>query len=479
MITIVLSDDSVLVLNQLNMLLSEIEDCVILGSAMDGRKTIELVRRKNPDLLITDIDMPFANGIEIYEHICRERLPTLVLALSNYDSYNLVRPMLKMGAIDYILKNELDATLLNKKIREVHSILSRREIKQSQIKYYSLVAKKKLLSDLITQHTLDNDLDILKTEPEFQDGCHLVVCIQTTSLSDANGEHGDKFIQNIENLCNSTVATMRKGIITYLRNGMFAGLMDADESLGYKKIKEEAYNLMLLLQSNLERILNIRILFSIKIFNGSIYNISTIFSDAINEINRDHFGKSVCESPIRSAQNMVNISYERALVNALYQVDKDTVKKVVSNVFNEAVRFGISGILSAVTEFNDIGARFIKQYCRVINNSTQCTVPEIKGINDVSLIADYFTDYFYEIMKSACTQDQDVTLSDYILKALEYIHIHYAEDISLSTISNDIHISPIYFSRIFKEQTGNTFIEYLTHYRISMAKEMLLNSSIT
>ena len=64
--------------------------------------------------------------------------------------------------------------------------------------------------------------------------------------------------------------------------------------------------------------------------------------------------------------------------------------------------------------------------------------------------------------------------SSIIDRAKDYIAGHYSKDISLDDVSREVDISPYYFSKVFKEATGENFIEYLTNVRISRAKEMLL-----
>lgn len=66
-----------------------------------------------------------------------------------------------------------------------------------------------------------------------------------------------------------------------------------------------------------------------------------------------------------------------------------------------------------------------------------------------------------------------------IRKVLRYVDNHYDEDITLEDAASIINVSPQYFSRIFKEQTGNTFVDYLTRTRMKKAKEWLAYSSQT
>ena len=60
-----------------------------------------------------------------------------------------------------------------------------------------------------------------------------------------------------------------------------------------------------------------------------------------------------------------------------------------------------------------------------------------------------------------------------------YIQENYNKDISLDDVSGIVNISPYYFSKIFKEETGENFIEYVTKVRIEKAKEFLAQPDIS
>ncbi len=68
--------------------------------------------------------------------------------------------------------------------------------------------------------------------------------------------------------------------------------------------------------------------------------------------------------------------------------------------------------------------------------------------------------------------------SSLVATAKTYIDEHYQKDLSLDEISRSLNISPYYFSRLFREEAGITFIEYLTGIRLSHAKQLLENDTI-
>lgn len=61
---------------------------------------------------------------------------------------------------------------------------------------------------------------------------------------------------------------------------------------------------------------------------------------------------------------------------------------------------------------------------------------------------------------------------------LNYIHQHYAEDITRTTLSDLVYLNPDYMARLFKKQTQKSIVNYITEYRIEKAKELLNSPDI-
>ncbi|MBL4954341.1 AraC family transcriptional regulator [Neobacillus sp. YIM B02564] len=90
--------------------------------------------------------------------------------------------------------------------------------------------------------------------------------------------------------------------------------------------------------------------------------------------------------------------------------------------------------------------------------------------------------WFYEVVHQFLNQiisNHNETMLKSVQKALLYINSHYTEEISLESVSKQVHLSPNYFSNIFKKTTGSSFIEYLTHLRMDKAKSMLMDLNRT
>lgn len=122
MIKLLFADDNLLALNQLDQYANEFEgEVLVVGRAGNGLAALELIEKNKPDIAFIDADMPVMNGVELACAVAEKRLPVALIGLSNYDSYDYVRGMMKAGAVDYLLKHELTKESFIEKVREAYA----------------------------------------------------------------------------------------------------------------------------------------------------------------------------------------------------------------------------------------------------------------------------------------------------------------------------------------------------------------------
>lgn len=142
-IRLIIADDHQLFREGLANLLSDTEDILIVGQAGNGREAVEMAMELLPDIIIMDIGMPLANGIEA-THILQQQNPQIkIIALSMHSEKHFVKEMLEAGASGYLFKN----CTYNQLIDGIHSVY----------------AGRKYLSDTITEILIHDYLE--KTEP--------------------------------------------------------------------------------------------------------------------------------------------------------------------------------------------------------------------------------------------------------------------------------------------------------------------------
>lgn len=109
---LIADDDATMRIGLRTMLNWEQHGYHIVAEAEDGRQALMLYRTTQPDIVITDMKMPEMDGVTLIKNLSQEESVPVILALSGYDDYKLVREAMKCGAIDYLLKLELTPSLL-------------------------------------------------------------------------------------------------------------------------------------------------------------------------------------------------------------------------------------------------------------------------------------------------------------------------------------------------------------------------------
>ena len=111
MVSVVLADDHVVVRQGLRTLLESDPNIVVAGEASNGLDAVDMVTRRKPTVLITDLMMPGLDGLAIAQKLSRLKLNTQVIILSMYGDQAYILTALKNGAAGYVLKESCGAEL--------------------------------------------------------------------------------------------------------------------------------------------------------------------------------------------------------------------------------------------------------------------------------------------------------------------------------------------------------------------------------
>lgn len=104
-VRLVIAEDETMTREMLARLLALEDDIQVVGTAADGQKALTVVRAQKPDVLLTDINMPQVNGIEVTDTLRREMPEVGVVILTIYNDDERVFAAIKAGARGYVLKD--------------------------------------------------------------------------------------------------------------------------------------------------------------------------------------------------------------------------------------------------------------------------------------------------------------------------------------------------------------------------------------
>ena len=107
MVRVFIADDSMLILERLKAMLSDLSEVEIIGESRTGIGAIQAIRTKNPDVMILDIKMPGMGGIDVLKYIKNNNKHTKVIMLTNYPFPQYRKKCLDLGA-DYFFKKSTE-----------------------------------------------------------------------------------------------------------------------------------------------------------------------------------------------------------------------------------------------------------------------------------------------------------------------------------------------------------------------------------
>lgn len=478
-LTIVIVDDDIIFLNKLNEMMGRNQErYTVVASATTGERALALVEKYTPDLLIADIEMPGPNGIELLHSIRKRGIGTEVLILSNFSHFEYVRAALCEGAVDYVLKDQLDATSFFEKLKSVAERIDRNRVNLSNRTIYSTYMKQKLLlscAEGTVQETPESAQ--LFCEQEFCSGTHAVVRLQVVDIVSLY-EREETFVRQITSSIQSIFQIIGDGLCAYAGAGSFLLLFDGRRYSGRAGMIAEVRKRIRLIENNLMKIYNVESFCFFEIFDDKVvqlrkYDLGCIARMDACLLRKDRGWKRLQEKYRFLFNNEIQ------LVGALCRSDLQDIARLLEHVFSHAENYGVRGVIEAALELYKIGCRSLEEFHAAGEKTASCVGVPLPGFQDGSLtegMKEFFLSFFHRISILNRGDNLSGVYSPHVTEAFDYVRQNYGKELSIEIIAQHLHISSVYFSHLFKMETGVAFSNYLCQYRISMAKDLLRNT---
>lgn len=183
----------------------------VTGTAADGEEALKLMEELRPDLVLTDIQMPFLDGLQLAERINGDYPGTKVVFLTGYDDFSYAKRALRLQAADYILKYEDNEVILNAVAAAASTLLAEKRGAENVRKSHALIQNKfftELFEGCANPEWARKELDNLGiTVPEV---CFQVAVIQPEDNRRfsrlGEGDNAELLLFSIHNICSELVS---------------------------------------------------------------------------------------------------------------------------------------------------------------------------------------------------------------------------------------------------------------------------------
>lgn len=466
-------------------------DMELAGIAHDGNALMEMIKRENPDIVITDISMPELNGLELIEQIRRQNVKCKFIIISGYRQFEYAHKALKNNVDDYLLK-PIDE-------KELNDALLRIKLSLIGEKTYGREAVDQLLQDneknrrnmgkLLVEQIIKSE-EILEREKiyeqfgiDFSNGIYQAVNVKF----DVTGQDG----------VSESMTSIQRKMISYFEKIFEEDtdeLLIADENdrilfgLYYSRNQE------FLLKEKFRRfyeygknIADLFIGFSLTIGVSSRHDKLEEFTSAFREAEMAvcyRMTEGIDQVIFYDEINKPEKSYDEAEWNEILYKAENDYEILNAKVFRHHVNgwFFVDSKQCNAPEMVELSKTLVKlffQKQKDLNLTiSECEYREQQIIKKIENAISFHelkatvTDSICELMEELEEKKKNQKKKP-VRDAIQYISDHYKEVISLEIVAEKVNLNPVYLSNIFKKETGENFVDYLHKYRLEIAKERL------
>lgn len=464
----------------------------VAGDAENGEDALEKLELLEPDVVMTDIRMPYMDGLTLVARI-REKYPFIkILIFSGYDDFEYAKQAIKYRVTEYILKpvngEELAEILKRVRISLDEEIKQRRNISMLQESYENSLP---MLREVFLNDLVSRGADLSGVAPKLKEyGVDildarkwLAAVIHVEQVEQAEEQ---ELYRHQELIPISVRKLVEDHLKTYGRFTVFNSAEGITLIAAVDENNSES-GLITLLEDTCKES---RRMLGVSITVGVGYS-----CDTLQEIRRSY-------------QTAVDALGYRAIVGCgrtIYINDMEPVNrgKLQFGAGEEAeltavIKFGtkdqIGETLRELAVRMDDAKVHDNQYQVYMLTIVNCLIRlmqqydlKMSGMFDSE---DHYADIIKRIcrresfaeemipiacrMNEALNQARDNTTRKVIVEAKEYIQENYADpELSVDVLCRHLHMSPAYFSTVFKKETGQTYVNYLTEVRLQKAEELL------
>ncbi len=457
----------------------------VVGEAANGEEALELCEQLRPDVVMTDIRMPFMDGLTFCRRV-KQLLPGIKTAIfSGFDDFQYAKEAIKLEVEEYILK-PINAQELEEVFKRIKASLDAEFARSRNLermrKYYeeSLpMMRQQLLLSLLEGHIeagrISDRLREFELDIEAEEYCVAVLVLSeeeagaetrmlTYSLQGVVAETLSqdipcKIIQSLERLV--LLFSLRKGVEIRTLTARLAPLFPAAKKL-----------------------LGLELSIGLGHKCTELYDISRSYFEALDATSYQSYvgpGQCIYIGDINPVTPESDFSGSRYLDEILRQIKVgrgEDLEEAFRTLLQDAKMSGLSRMRYQMLQL-DLTAELlglIKEY------GLEKQTDELHA-----LLLDKTTGQFDTIekmlsfMQDKCEQlrvillrERKVFTKKLVETARDYITGHFSDsDLSVDTLCSILSVSPAYFSTIFKKETGDSFVGYLTRVRIEKAIEYL------
>jgi len=466
---------------------------LVAGDAENGEDALEKMEQLEPDVVITDIRMPYMDGLSLAGRI-RLKYPSVkVLIFSGYDDFEYAQQAIKLNVKEYILKpvnvEELTEILirvhtsLDDEIEQKRNVSLLRESYQKSLPIICEVFLNELVSGNIEEPVIRERLK--EYEIDIQGAVAWLTAVIEVEQKET---HSRTLFHNEKELIPISVRQMvTEQLSRYCRFTIF----NAYSGLALIAAVDEGITLTGLIDllgdicKECQKILEITVTIGVGHRSSRLSGLGNAYSSAVDALGYKAIvgtGNVIYINdvePVGRGKLLLDSREEAALLTAVKFGPKEKIEAAVdaivlkmedAKVHTRQYQVYLLSIINCLTRLAQQYDLELKEFIGQGQNLYQELIERLRRPEELSSL----------IIQTGCRMNEAMDRERYnaaqqvIVEAKKYIAEHYQEPgLSVEIICSHLHLSPAYFSTIFKKETGQAYIAYLTELRLQKAVELL------
>lgn len=500
----------------------------LLEPAGDGEEVLRRMEGQRPDILITDINMPFLSGVELLKIIKEKYENVITFVISGYDDFEFVKESFMAGSINYLVKPVSKIDLVNA-VAKALQIISDRDKKEEEeeMKKQELLKAASLLQDrefshlleykdtpfarnreLMTSHiTMNGNVDFAgsglmlikihnmkKVVSDYNYDMNLISLKLKERIRETAKREERMEIDNLPSQVCACPEVEKMMVFNHIyRSNEFIIVSELDKG----KMMRIARKLM----TEIGELAASPVTIVISEHTYSMDSIQQAYAQAVSLLMTRGYSTDSClimagggtdggmgkSAEVKNRMNDAQAKELQALLNSgnrngVYHTIFEKigirhcqeqgweyleVRQTVKRILNLLVEY----VQAKLSQTKSSSAKLSSRELLDMESMVEMADKSIELL-DVKYLCDIMEDIIDGILTSGVEEAAD-SMRDVVHQAARYIQEHYFEPLTLSGLAEQFHVEHSYFSRIFKKEMGQTLMLYISGLRVEKAKEYM------
>lgn len=449
-------------------------NCRLAGAAANGEEGLKKIRELKPEVVFTDIKMPKVDGISMMKQVLKEPNPPVFVVLSGYNDYDLVRSAMRLGAIDYLMKLDLEEAELERVLREAIELSEGKTEEHAQAGASDF--KENMIGRLLQMKENRVSCEMGQGEIDLEAGFfYRLLCIKPFYLAGEKWKESTLAQNFLLNICKEHIP---EGIETYeyrTAEGIFVLYLESSRALPKELFVSKCQNM----EGAVKKYLNQEVVMGVSALHHNILNLPKALEEALQSIafsisgvgKRVHFYTDLLNLQHFETQLKTLLSdpdWLESMENFLLQLQRFVTQRASHE---EAVKL-CHMLMQKVYEVHEGSKSFFTEWF----DQSYETEEDFAGLLNGQAVSQWLL----RLQQGVIVFSQQYMGEIYrykVKKAKEYIYENRFQKISLNEVAAQLEITPSYLSRIFKKVTQKSFSDYIAEVKIEEAKKLLLQDN--